>query len=106
MLATWGPLLCELKTFFFFGNAANDRRILWNSKNDFGGSILISNNYMLLKKSSKQKVCLWHDPFYNILHVFYARQEGASDKINRQYFCLIAALGLLGWAHSHATPVQ
>lgn len=41
-LTTRGALLGELR--FFLKNMANDGRILWNGKNDFGGSILISNN--------------------------------------------------------------
>lgn len=91
--------LSPMNSDFSAKNTASDRRILWNSKNDLGGSIPISNHYLPLKENSKWE-CMWHSSF-RILQVAWAGHEGAGDQKNSHQFCLLVALGLLGETEDH-----
>ena len=94
VLATQAAL-SPMNSDFSEKNTADDRRILWNSKNDFGRSIPISNHYLPLKENSKRE-CMWYSSFFRILQATRARHEGAGDEKNSHQFCLLVALGLLG----------
>lgn len=87
--------LSPMNSDFSEKNTASNRRILWNSKNDLGGSIPISNHYLPLKENSKRE-CMWHSSSFRVLQLTWAGHEGAGNLKNNPQFCLLVALGLLG----------
>ena len=86
----------------FFKNAANDRRILWNSKNDFRRLVPVSNHDRPSQENSEQKdICgMIHSPKFHRLFVPGQREPAVSTGTDSAF----VAHGLPGerWRITHS----